>query len=78
MICMNALNSKSNSGANQQLLNLSPLDGRYASKLDSLRPLLSEAGFMKHRVEVEVAWLVGLSDLGLAELPTLAPLHAAR
>lgn len=73
MFCMNALNSKSNSGANQQLLNLSPLDGRYASKLDSLRPLLSEAGFMKHRVEVEVAWLIGLSDLGLAELPAFSP-----
>ena len=48
---------------------LSPLDGRYSSKLDALRPLLSEFGFMKHRVQVEVAWLVGLSDLGLAELP---------
>jgi adenylosuccinate lyase len=48
---------------------LSPLDGRYASRLDPLRPLLSEAGFMHRRVQVEVAWLVGLSDLGMAELP---------
>jgi len=48
---------------------LCPLDGRYAKRLDSLRPLLSEAGFMKHRVEVEVAWLLALSDLGLQELP---------
>ena len=47
---------------------LSPLDGRYAPRLDPLRPLLSEAGFMRHRVEVEVAWLLALSDLGLKEL----------
>ena len=56
---------------------LSPLDGRYSSKLDALRPLLSEFGFMKHRVQVEVAWLVGLSDLGLAELaPFSSPARA--
>ena len=45
-----------------QLNALSPLDGRYASRGDALRGLLSEAGFMAHRVEVEVAWLVALSD----------------
>jgi adenylosuccinate lyase len=38
---------------------VSPLDGRYASRCDGLRPLLSEAGFMAHRVEVEIAWLIG-------------------
>jgi adenylosuccinate lyase len=48
---------------------LSPLDGRYAARLDPLRPLLSEAGFMHRRVQVEVAWLMSLSDLGMAELP---------
>ena len=48
---------------------LSPLDGRYAARGDALRGLLSEAGFMAHRVEVEVAWLVALSDAGLPELP---------
>jgi adenylosuccinate lyase len=51
---------------------LSPLDGRYCNKLNALRPLLSEAGFMRHRVEVEVAWLIGLSDLGLAQLPAFS------
>ena len=44
---------------------LSPLDGRYAAKVDRLRPLLSEAGFMRHRVRVEVVWLAALSDAGL-------------
>ena len=48
---------------------LSPLDGRYARKVDRLRPLLSEAAFMRHRVRVEVAWLIALSEAGLAELP---------
>ncbi|MFC3339627.1 adenylosuccinate lyase [Paracandidimonas soli] len=47
---------------------LSPLDGRYASKAQALRGTLSEAAFMAHRVEVEVAWLIGLSDAGLPEL----------
>lgn len=51
---------------------LSPLDGRYASRCDSLRPLLSEAAFMAHRVEVEVAWLIGLSEAGLPELPAFS------
>ncbi len=47
---------------------LSPLDGRYASKTDALRPLLSEAGFMHHRIKVEIAWLITLSEAGFAEL----------
>lgn len=47
---------------------LSPLDGRYARKADALRGTLSEAAFMAHRVEVEVAWLIGLAEAGLPEL----------
>jgi adenylosuccinate lyase len=49
---------------------LSPLDGRYASKVDALRPIFSEYGLMHRRVAVEIAWLVALSDEpGIAELP---------
>lgn len=48
---------------------VSPLDGRYASRCDDLRAYLSEAGFMAHRVEVEVNWLIALSEAGLPELP---------
>ena len=51
---------------------VSPLDGRYATRCDGLRPLLSEAGFMAHRVEVEIAWLLGLSEAGLPELPAFS------
>ena len=47
---------------------LSPLDGRYAAKTDLLRPILSEAGFMHHRVKVELAWLQALSEAGFAEI----------
>ena len=47
---------------------LSPLDGRYASKTDKLRPILSETGFMHHRVKVEIAWLQALSQAGFAEI----------
>jgi adenylosuccinate lyase len=51
---------------------LSSIDGRYYAKVGGLREFLSEAGFMAHRVEVEVAWLVGLSELGLPELPAFS------
>ncbi|WP_288107934.1 adenylosuccinate lyase [Limnobacter sp.] len=51
---------------------LSPLDGRYQSKVNSLRPLLSEAGFMHHRVIVEIEWLKALSNAGFSELPALS------
>ena len=51
---------------------LSPLDGRYANKLATLRPLMSEQGYMHRRVQVEVAWFIALSDAGLAEFKPLS------
>jgi len=52
---------------------LSPLDGRYAAKVDALRPIFSEYGLMHRRVVVEIAWLIALSDeAGIAELPPFA------
>jgi adenylosuccinate lyase len=50
---------------------LSPLDGRYAGKLDALRPLLSEFGLMQRRVHVEAEWFIALSDAGFAEFKPL-------
>jgi adenylosuccinate lyase len=50
---------------------LSPLDGRYANKLQALRPLLSEFGLMHQRVHVEVEWFIALSDAGFAEFAPL-------
>lgn len=53
---------------------LSPVDGRYASKVDALRPVFSEFGLIKARVEVEVRWLQRLSQLpAIAEVPAFSP-----
>ena len=41
---------------------LSPLDGRYHSKVASLRTIFSEFGLIRRRVKVEVAWLRALSE----------------
>jgi adenylosuccinate lyase len=55
---------------------LSPLDGRYASKLDALRPWLSESAFMKQRVFVEIHWLLALGSSGLADVPAISKADA--
>ncbi|MDB5885511.1 MAG: Adenylosuccinate lyase [Polaromonas sp.] len=52
---------------------LSPLDGRYAAKLATLRPLMSEQGYMHRRVQVEIAWFIALSDAKFAEFKPLSP-----
>ena len=57
---------------------LSPLDGRYAAKTDKLRPILSEAGFMHHRVKVEISWLQALSEAGFAEIKPFSADATAR
>ena len=51
---------------------LSPLDGRYATRLAALRPLMSEFGLMHRRVQVEVEWFIALSDAGFAEFTPLS------
>ncbi|HWU84052.1 MAG TPA: adenylosuccinate lyase [Rhodocyclaceae bacterium] len=61
---------------------LSPLDGRYAAKLDALRPYFSEFGLIKNRVKVEIEWLKALAaEPAIAEIKpfsaaTLAELAA--
>jgi adenylosuccinate lyase len=50
---------------------LSPLDGRYQTKLDQLRPYFSEFALIKHRAFIEVAWLKALSQA--AALKEIAP-----
>ena len=50
---------------------LSPLDGRYQTKLDALRPYFSEYALIKHRAWVEVEWLKALS--AAKELIEIAP-----
>ncbi len=53
---------------------LSPTDGRYAAKVDSLRDILSEYGLIRFRVLVEVRWLQCMAaDPAIAELAPLSP-----
>ncbi len=55
------------------LLAISPLDGRYGGKLDALRPLVSEFGLIRYRVQVEVRWLEALAAAGgVPEVPSLS------
>ena len=58
---------------------LSPLDGRYAGKVDALRPIFSEYGLIKARMKVEVEWLLALADeRGIVELQPFSDAAAAR
>ncbi len=52
---------------------VSPVDGRYAGKTESLRPIFSEYGLIRHRVLVEIRWLQALAaHEGIPEVPPLS------
>jgi adenylosuccinate lyase len=44
------------------LLALSPLDGRYSSKIDELRGYFSEAALQRYRIVVEIEWFIYLCN----------------
>jgi adenylosuccinate lyase len=46
---------------NFALTAISPIDGRYSSKVEVYRPIFSEFGLIRYRVEVEVRWLQALA-----------------
>ena len=53
---------------------LSPLDGRYAAKVDLLRPHFSEFGLIHARLRVEIEWLKALAaDPHFTEIPAFSP-----
>ena len=53
---------------------LSPVDGRYGSKTAELRPLVSEYGLIRFRVEVEIRWLQQLArHPQITEVPAFSP-----
>ena len=53
--------------------NISPIDGRYASKTQSLRDIFSEWGLISARVLVEVRWLQALAkNPAISELPAFS------
>jgi adenylosuccinate lyase len=41
---------------------ISPIDGRYQNKTDTLRPIFSEYGLFRFRVQVEIEWLKALAN----------------
>jgi len=52
---------------------ISPIDGRYAGKSESLRSLFSEYGLIRHRVLVEIRWLQALSaHPAISEVPAFS------
>lgn len=69
---------------NSALTAVSPLDGRYAGQIESLRAYFSEFGLIRYRVRVEIEWLIALaanaqlrevgpfSDATVAELRRIA------
>src|SRR5918993_800624 len=53
---------------------LSPLDGRYASRMAPLRELFSEYALIRFRLLVEVAWLKALAaEPAIEEVPPFSP-----
>ncbi len=56
----------------ENLLSISPLDGRYNKSVESLRAITSEFGLIKYRVIVEIKWFIHLSkNKKIKELPEL-------
>lgn len=52
---------------------VSPVDGRYAARVEPLRPIFSEYGLIRARVLVEVRWLESLADEPkIAEVPAFS------
>jgi len=52
---------------------ISPLDGRYGDKTAELRPIFSEFGLMRFRVQVEIRWLQALAvQKDIEEVPALS------
>jgi len=56
---------------NQSINNISPIDGRYKSKVAELSNYFSEYALIKYRVLVEVEYFIALSNIKLVQLPTL-------
>lgn len=53
---------------NSSLYNISPIDGRYQSKTSALSEYFSEFALIKTRIEVEIEYLIALSDFKIKGL----------
>lgn len=47
---------------------ITPIDGRYNSKVNTLAPYFSEFGLIKYRVRVEIEYLIALAELGITPM----------
>jgi adenylosuccinate lyase len=47
---------------------ISPIDGRYRSKVENLAPFFSEEGLIKYRVKVEIEYFIALCEIPLPQL----------
>ncbi|MEX2488541.1 MAG: lyase family protein, partial [Pseudomonadales bacterium] len=53
---------------------ISPVDGRYGNKTETLREIFSEYGLIRYRVIVEIRWLQTMAALkDIPEVPALSP-----
>ena len=58
---------------NFSLTAISPIDGRYAGKVEQFRPVFSEYGLIRFRVQVEIRWLQALATHEkITEVPALS------
>ncbi|GHU10380.1 adenylosuccinate lyase [Betaproteobacteria bacterium] len=58
---------------------LSPLDGRYAGKVDALRSQFSEYALIRRRLQVEIAWFKALADEAhFTEIPAFSAATVAQ
>jgi adenylosuccinate lyase len=51
---------------------IAPVDGRYATTTQTLRPYFSEFGLIHYRVRIEVEYFIALAEAGLAQLPPVS------
>lgn len=58
----------------EYLNSLSPLDGRYIDKTQSLRNYFSEFALIHYRLKVEISWFISLAQQeNIPEIPNLSP-----
>ena len=56
-----------------ELLSISPLDGRYSKYCKEIANSFSEFGLIKKRLEIEISWFIFISDIKrVSELPKLS------
>jgi adenylosuccinate lyase len=59
----------------QSLSAISPIDGRYRSKLSALSNYFSELAFIRYKVRVEIEYFIALCQSGLPALKDISPEH---